>query len=39
MSKSVGTLPKQYKPKTTEDEVLSFWSRSRVYELVKKRKL
>ncbi len=38
MSKYVGTLPKQYKAQTTEEEILSFWNKSNAYELVKKQK-
>ena len=37
-SKFVTELPKQYDPKVVEAEVIGFWSRDHIYELVKKRK-
>ena len=38
MTKNIGTLPKQYKAQTTEEDILSFWDKSNAYELVKKQK-
>ncbi len=35
MSKHVGELPKQYNPRTAEDEIKNLWERDRTYETVK----